>query len=90
MCSSLLSKDPNNEVALLVNADLSFRRGDFPAAGNLFHRLLSQRQCYWLALVRMIEVKRRLGALKEAKMYLENAAAANDRDHSGLNYCTGE
>ena len=76
-------------MALLVAADLSFRKCDFSAASNLFHKLLAQKPDYWLALVRMIEVKRRMGALKEAKSYLENAAATTNGANPGLNYCTG-
>ena len=84
-----MSKDPNNEFASLVSADLSLRRCEFSAASNLFHKILSLKPAYSLALVRMVEVKRRMGALKEAKPYLENAANAKSRTDAGLNYCTG-
>lgn len=72
-----------------MSADLSFRRCDFLSSGNLFHKLLLQKPNYWLALVRMIEVKRRLGVLNEVKTYLENATAAVDGNDSGLTYSKG-
>lgn len=88
ICSSLLAKDPNNELALLMSADLSFRRCDFIAAYNLFNKLLSQKPTYWLALARTIEVKRRMASLKDVVSHLESAAAVN-RSDPGLAYCTG-
>ncbi|XP_065218694.1 tetratricopeptide repeat protein 21B-like [Planococcus citri] len=88
ICSSLLSKDENNELALLMSADLSFRKCDFFTASNLFHKLLTQKPNYWLALARMIEVKRRMASLKEVLTYLEKAAEL-DRSDPGLTYCTG-
>lgn len=84
----MLAKDENNELALLMSADLSFRKCDFFSACSLFHKLLTQKANYWLALARMIEVKRRMAALTEVLTYLEKAAAMN-RSDPGLAYCTG-
>lgn len=89
ICSTLLSKDANNEMALLLSGDLSFRKCDFLSASNLFHKLLSKKPDYWLALVRMIEVKRRMGVLSEVNTYLKNAYEVNSAD-PGLAYCTGK
>lgn len=71
-----------------MSADLSFRKCDFFSASNLFHKLLMQKPNYWLALARMIEVKRRMAALKDVVTYLHNAAVVG-RSDSGLAYCTG-
>ncbi len=72
-----------------MSADLSFRKCDFLSAANLFHKLLSQRSNFWLALVRMVEVKRRLGVLHEAVIYLKSAGEVVNPNDSGLSYCSG-
>ncbi|XP_075220295.1 tetratricopeptide repeat protein 21B isoform X2 [Lycorma delicatula] len=87
-CSSLLNVEPNNEPALLMLADLAFRRVDFVGAGIHFAQLLSRRPAYWVALARLIEVKRRTAQLPEARGFLEAAAAAAP-NQPGLSYCTG-
>lgn len=87
-CSSLLNVEPNNEPALLMLADLAFRRVDFVGAGIHFAQLLSRRPAYWVALARLIEVKRRTAQLCEARAFLE-AAAAISPNQPGLSYCTG-
>lgn len=89
VCSSLLARDPDNEPALLMLADLAYRRVDFQDASVHFSALLTRHPSYWVALARLIEVKRRTAQLDEARPFLQVAtqAAANE---PALSYCTGE
>lgn len=89
VCSSLLARDPDNEPALLMLADLAYRRVDFQDASVHFSALLTRHPSYWVALARLIEVKRRTAQLDEARPFLQVATqtAANE---PALSYCTGE
>lgn len=60
-CSALLTSDPNNEAALVMMADLAFRKVDFETAAFHFRQLLIRQPTYWTALARLIEVSRRTG-----------------------------
>uniref|UniRef100_A0A1B6BXL6 Tetratricopeptide repeat protein 21B n=2 Tax=Clastoptera arizonana TaxID=38151 RepID=A0A1B6BXL6_9HEMI len=88
LCSSLLNKDPNNEPALLMLADLAYRRVDFNDAALHFATLLERHPDYWIALARLIEVKRRTAQLPDVKSFLE-AATNIAPNEPGLSYCTG-
>ncbi|XP_054257864.1 tetratricopeptide repeat protein 21B-like [Macrosteles quadrilineatus] len=88
LCSSLLSRDPDNEPALLMLADLAYRRVDYQDAASHFSALLARRPDHWVALARLIEVKRRTAQLSDAKPFLE-AAAETAAGEPGLSYCTG-
>ena len=88
VCSSLLEKDKENEHALLMVADLAFRRVEFETAYKHFAALLEAQPTCWVALARLIEVLRRTARLQEAKEYID-AAKAISPNHPGLAYCTG-
>ncbi|KAG8250917.1 Tetratricopeptide repeat protein 21B [Homalodisca vitripennis] len=88
VCSTLLSRDPDNEPALLMLADLAYRRVDLPAAATHFSTLLARHPTYWVALARLVEVYRRTAQLSQAQPFLQ-AAAALAPGHPGLSYCTG-
>lgn len=60
---TLLKADSNNEAASVMMADLAFRKVDFETAAVYFRQLLLQRQTYWTALARLIEVSRRTGKI---------------------------
>lgn len=88
LCSSLLSRNADNEPALLMLADLAYRRVDFVDAAEHFSELLTKHPDYWVALARLIEVKRRTAQLEDAKPFLE-AAALVAVNEPGFSYCTG-
>jgi tetratricopeptide repeat protein 21B len=56
MCGMILDKDPNNEAAQVMMADLSFRKIDFDNAAYHFSQLVLNKPNYWTALARLIEV----------------------------------
>lgn len=86
ICSSLL-KDSNNDLALLVVADLSFRRCDFVTAKKHFYKLLEKQPTNWAALARLVEVCRRTDCLEEVKTSI--TAAQKYSSHPGYNFCSG-
>uniref|UniRef100_A0A182Q0B7 Tetratricopeptide repeat protein 21B n=1 Tax=Anopheles farauti TaxID=69004 RepID=A0A182Q0B7_9DIPT len=90
-CVHIVQLDPNNEVALVMMADLSFRRMDFENAAYHFSQLLLYQPTYWTALARLIEVLRRSGTLVEAASFLQRAEEEATRSDSeaGLSYCKG-
>lgn len=86
ICSSLL-KDTNNDLALLIVADLSFRRCDFVTAKKHFCKLLEKQPTNWAALARLIEVCRRTDCLEEIKTSM--AVVQKYTSHAGFHYCCG-
>lgn len=86
ICSSLL-KDTNNHVALLIVADLSFRRCDFVTAKKHFCKLLEKQPTNWAALARLIEVCRRTDCLDEMKTSM--AVVQKYVSYAGFHYCYG-
>lgn len=86
ICSSLL-KDTNNDLALLIVADLSFRRCDFVTAKKHFYKLLEKQPTNWAALARLIEVCRRTDCLEEVKTSI--AVAHKNIAQAGFHFCCG-
>lgn len=69
-------------------ADLAYRRVDFNDAAVHFATLLARHPDYWVALARLIEVKRRTAQLSDVKCFIEVAATVAPNE-PGLSYCTG-
>ncbi|XP_058128172.1 tetratricopeptide repeat protein 21B-like [Anopheles ziemanni] len=90
-CAQIVQIDPNNEMALVMMADLSFRRMDFESAAYHFSQLLVNQPNYWTALARLIEVLRRSGTLPDAGGFLQRAEeeATRSDGEAGLSYCKG-
>ncbi|XP_025195909.1 tetratricopeptide repeat protein 21B-like isoform X2 [Melanaphis sacchari] len=86
ICSSLL-KDTNNDLALLIVADLSFRRCDFVTAKKHFYKLLEKQPTNWAALARLIEVCRRTDCLEEVKTSI--AFTHKNTAQAGFHFCYG-
>ncbi|XP_050420832.1 tetratricopeptide repeat protein 21B-like [Adelges cooleyi] len=86
ICSSLL-KDKNNDLALLIIADLSFRRCDFITAKKHFCKLLEKHPTNWAALARLVEVGRRMDSLEELKTTMTVTYKHNNQ--AGFHYCFG-
>lgn len=87
----LLAADPNSEPAIIMLADLAFRKVDFEMAAHHFKQLLSKQPTYWTALARLVEVMRRTGELEEVVTYLDQSEAALLRPHqeAGFSFCKG-
>lgn len=77
ICESILLDNPNNEVASVVMADLSFRQMDFESAAYHFSQLLLAQPTYWTALARLIEVMRRSANLTECEPFIQSAEQAS-------------
>lgn len=88
-CGMILEIDPNNEVASVMMADLSFRRMDFDNAAYHFSQLMLTKPTYWTALTRLIEVMRRSGSLTDVVTFIERAEESTNVNDAGLNYCKG-
>lgn len=88
-CGMILEIDPNNEVASVMMADLSFRRMDFDNAAYHFSQLLLSKPNYWTALTRLIEVMRRSGSLNDVVTFIERSEESANVNDAGLNYCKG-
>lgn len=86
ICSSLL-KDTSNDLALLIVADLSFRRCDFVTAKKHFYKLLEKQPTNWAALARLVEVCRRTDCLKEVATFM--AVVPKYISQAGFYYCCG-
>lgn len=86
ICSSLF-KETNNDLALLVVADLSFRRCDFVTAKKHFRALSEKQPTNWAALARLIEVCRRTDCLDEMKASM--VTVKKYTSYAGLHYCCG-
>ncbi|XP_050545561.1 tetratricopeptide repeat protein 21B-like [Daktulosphaira vitifoliae] len=86
ICSSLL-KDKNNDIAMLIVADLSFRRCDFITAKKYFCTLLEKQPTNWAALARLIEVCRRTDCLDELKSTM--IPTHKHKNQAGFHYCYG-
>jgi len=86
ICSSLL-KDSNNDLALLIVADLSFRRCDFVTAKKHFYKLLEKQPTNWAALARLVEVCRRTDCLKEIIQFI--GFVHKYTTQAGYHFCCG-
>ncbi|XP_055541465.1 tetratricopeptide repeat protein 21B-like [Wyeomyia smithii] len=91
ICAEILQKEPNNEAASVMMADLCFRRMDFENAAYHFSQLLVSQPTYWTALTRLIEVMRRSGTLSDVQPFFSRAEELCNRPETeaGLNYSKG-
>lgn len=90
-CVTLLRLDPSNEEAIVMKADLLFRKGEYTLAIQHYQELLSKKPKHFVALSGLIELMRRAGQLEDAQAYIERAetACARSAYEPGLNYCKG-
>ncbi|XP_020711621.2 tetratricopeptide repeat protein 21B-like [Athalia rosae] len=89
-CTALLTTDPNNEAALVMMADLAFRKVDFETAAYHFRQLLIRQPTYWTALARLIEVSRRTGNMDDLHEWITNAEThMGTKEEAGFSYCAG-
>lgn len=86
ICSSLL-KDTSSDLALLIVADLSFRRCDFITAKKHFYKLLEKQPTNWAALARLIEICRRTDCLEEVNTSM--TIAHKNTAQAGFHFCCG-
>ncbi|KAK6629913.1 hypothetical protein RUM43_003734 [Polyplax serrata] len=90
-CKRLLAAEPDSEPAVIMLADLAFRKVDFETAAYHYKQLLNKKPMYWTALARMIEVTRRKGNLDEVIPFLETAESCllQPTQDAGYSYCKG-
>lgn len=90
-CAALLTSDPNNESALVMMADLAFRKVDFETAAFHFRQLLIRQPTYWTALARLIEVSRRTGNMDDLHEWITQAESnmSGSKQEAGFSYCAG-
>ncbi|XP_019763181.2 tetratricopeptide repeat protein 21B isoform X1 [Dendroctonus ponderosae] len=87
-CAIILRIDQDNEAASVLMADIAFRKVDFDMALFHFTQLVSKQPCNWDALIRLIEISRRLGTIQECEHYVVVAEekCANPLKEAGLLY----
>ncbi|XP_046740894.1 tetratricopeptide repeat protein 21B-like [Diprion similis] len=90
-CAALLTMDPSNEAALVMMADLAFRKVDFETAAFHFRQLLIRQPTYWTALARLIEVSRRTGNMDDLHEWISRAESSmsGSNQEAGFSYCAG-
>ncbi|CAG9772405.1 unnamed protein product [Ceutorhynchus assimilis] len=88
-CAIILRIDPENETASVIMADIAFRKVDFDMALFHFTQLISKQPTNWNALIRTIEISRRLGNIQECEEYLDKAEkhCTNSLKEPGFLYC---
>ncbi|KAJ8941157.1 hypothetical protein NQ318_004277 [Aromia moschata] len=64
-CANILRKDPENETASVMMADIAFRKIDFDMALFHFTQLVTKQPTNWEALIRLIEILRRTGNIAD-------------------------
>ncbi|XP_050293241.1 tetratricopeptide repeat protein 21B-like [Anthonomus grandis grandis] len=88
-CATILRIDPENETASVIMADIAFRKVDFDMALFHFSQLIAKQPTNWDALIRLIEISRRLGHIESCEEYLNVAEekCVNPLKESGFIYC---
>ncbi|KAL1513227.1 hypothetical protein ABEB36_002663 [Hypothenemus hampei] len=72
-CNTILRINPENEEASVMMADIAFRKVDFDMALFHFTQLISNQPTNWVALIRLIEISRRLGNIESCEQNLNIA-----------------
>ncbi|CAL8321389.1 unnamed protein product [Merluccius merluccius] len=90
-CGAILKNDQFNEDAILMMADLMFRKQDYEQAGFHFQQLLERKPDNYLTLSRLIDLLRRAGKLEQVLRFLDLAEKHSPRAKfdPGFNYCRG-
>ncbi|XP_060525880.1 tetratricopeptide repeat protein 21B-like isoform X2 [Cylas formicarius] len=88
-CASVLRIDADNEAASVMMADIAFRKVDFDMALFHFTQLIGKQPTNWEALVRLLEISRRLGTIADGEEHLDAAEkrCAVPSKEPGLIYC---
>ncbi|XP_069558598.1 tetratricopeptide repeat protein 21B [Brachyistius frenatus] len=90
-CSVILRNDQINEDAILMMADIMFRKQDYDQAVFHFRQLLERKPDNYPTLSRLVDLLRRAGKLEEVPRFLEMAEKHSSRTKfdPGFNYCKG-
>ncbi|KAA6399919.1 MAG: putative Tetratricopeptide repeat protein 21B [Streblomastix strix] len=92
-CEQMLRVDPNNEDALMMLADVKFRKKDFKDTADKFHGLLDENPRHYTALHKTIQLLYRAGDMNQIPPLLDAAKRESLRAtgsiEPGLNFCFG-
>lgn len=90
-CSVILKSDQFNEDAILMTADIMFRKQDYEKAVSHFEQLLERKPDNYPTLSRLIDLLRRAGKLEEIPRFLDMAQKYSSRSklNAGFQYCQG-
>ena len=91
-CNALLRINPACEDAIMILADLSFRRNRFEDAAHHFSQLLDKDPSNYAVMVQYVQLLKRSGSLSEAPAAFAKVEAtmrAGQKPDPGLLYCKG-
>lgn len=90
-CIALIKKDPSNDSASMLMAEILVMRGNMDGAIRHFEDILIKNPNHYSSLVRLIDLKRRVGQLEKAHPYVTQAEShvAQSVHEPGLNFCKG-
>ncbi|XP_075412150.1 tetratricopeptide repeat protein 21A [Tenrec ecaudatus] len=90
-CAVLLQTEKDNEAALVMMADLMFRKQNYEGAKGLYQQVLEKAPDNFVVLNKLIDLLRRSGKLEEAPALFERAQKISSRMplEPGFNYCKG-
>uniref|UniRef100_A0A8C3AZP6 Tetratricopeptide repeat domain 21B n=1 Tax=Cyclopterus lumpus TaxID=8103 RepID=A0A8C3AZP6_CYCLU len=90
-CGVILKNDQFNEDAILMMADIMFRKQDYEQAVFHFQQLLERKPDNYPTLSRLIDLLRRAGKLEEVPRFIDMAEKHSSRTKfdPGFNYCKG-
>jgi len=90
-CVTLMRIDPGNQDASMMLADLMLQKSEWEAAIYHFQQLLEKTPAHFRAMVKLLQLLRRAGRLKEASRFLKQAERSSPRAalEPGYRFCQG-
>uniref|UniRef100_A0A8C5K0R6 Tetratricopeptide repeat domain 21A n=1 Tax=Jaculus jaculus TaxID=51337 RepID=A0A8C5K0R6_JACJA len=90
-CGTLLQMEETHESAIVMMADLMFRKQDYEAAISYYRHVLEKAPDNFSVLNKLIDLLRRVGEIDEAPAFFELAKKVSSRVplEPGFNYCRG-
>ena len=90
-CTTLMRVDPGSQEASMMLADLMLQKSEWEAAIYHFQQLLEKTPAHFKAMVKLLQLLRRAGRLKEASRFLKQAERSSPRAalEPGFRFCQG-
>merc|ERR1719181_197213 len=90
-CTTLMRVDPGSQEASMMLADLMLQKSEWEAAIYHFQQLLEKTPAHFKAMVKLLQLLRRAGRLKEASKFLKQAERSSPRAalEPGFRFCQG-
>ncbi|MEE6467374.1 hypothetical protein FKM82_007217 [Ascaphus truei] len=90
-CTVLLQDTQFKEAAMMMMADIMFRKQNYTKSIQLFHEVLEKAPDNFTVMSKLIDLLRRSGKLDEAPVFFDMALAKSSRTtlEPGYNYCRG-